>query len=500
MYRNRTSGQFSFKDFYLPFGGELSGDNRWVLLAKLVPWNKIEKQYSNNFSDNGMGAPAKSARIAFASLIIQERLNLTDEETVAQIQENPYLQYFIGYKEYKKEKPFDSSLLVYFRKRMNSKIITKMNEEMIALQNEKDQAYKEQKNKKQDDKNKDQDKNAGKMIIDTTCIPNDIRYPTDLSILNETREKCEEIIDVLHLPLKSKESKVRTYRQKARQDYLKVAKKRRRTKKEIRKGVGKQLRYIKRDLAYIEKLSKKSSLMLIKKRQYKNLLVTHEVYRQQELMYRQKINRVSGRIVSISQPHVRPIVRGKAGAPVEFGSKISLSIVNGYTYLDRLNWDPYNESADLKKQVKNYKKRYGVYPESVHADKIYRTRENLRYCKNLKIRLSGKALGRTKKLLNDEEIKQKKKQSKEDFIYRIAIEGKIGQSKRRFGLNRIMTKLAVTSETVISMVIFIMNLEKMLVGNFCVQFFQRILLYFQGLFHENTRINPVKGNIICNIC
>lgn len=500
MYRNRTSGQLSFKDFYLPFGGELSGDNRWVLLADLVPWNKIEKQYSNNFSDNGMGAPAKSARIAFASLIIQERLNLTDEETVAQIQENPYLQYFIGYEEYKKEKPFDSSLLVYFRKRINTKIITKMNEEMISLQNKKDPVDKERKNKKQDEENKDQDKNAGKMIIDTTCIPNDIRYPTDLSILNEAREKCEEIIDVLHLPLKGKESKVRTYRQKARQNYLKVAKKRRRTKKEIRKGIGKQLRYIKRDLAHIEKLSKKSSLMLLKKRQYKNLLVTHEVYRQQELMYRQKINRVSGRIVSISQPHVRPIVRGKAGAPVEFGSKISLSIVNGYTYLDRLNWDPYNESTDLIPQVENYKKRYGAYPESVHADKIYRTRENLRYCKNLKIRLSGKALGRTKKLLNDEEIKQKKKQSKEDFIYRIAIEGKIGQSKRRFGLNRIMTKLAVTSETVISMVIFIMNLEKMLVGNFCVQFFQRILLYFQGLFQKNTRINPVKRNIICNIC
>ena len=54
-------------------------------------------------------------------------------------------------------------------------------------------------------------------------------------------------------------------------------------------------------------------------------------------MYQEKQNRIKHRIVSISQPHVRPIVRGKANAPLEFGAKLSMSLVNGYAYLDVLS-------------------------------------------------------------------------------------------------------------------------------------------------------------------
>ena len=489
MYRKRVSDQLSFKDFYLPFGGKLSGNNRWVVLAELIPWDRIEKLYVKSLANERMGPPAKSARTAFAALIIQERLNLTDEETVLQIQENPYLQYFIGYREYKTKPPFDSSLLVHFRKRINLKIIRKINEEMIALQSKA----------KDKEKKKGITKNKGKLIIDTTCVPNDIRYPTDISILNEAREKSEKIIDELHLANRGKKQKVRTYRQKARKDYLRIAKKRKPRRKEIRKAVGKQLRYIKRDLGYIEKMAKEDGLKQLSRRGYKNLLVVQEVYRQQELMFRENINRIKGRIVSISQPHIRPIVRGKAGVAVEFGSKITLSIVDGYTYLERLSWEAYNESEDLKREVERYKKRYGVYPESVHVDQIYRTRENRGYCKELGIRMSGKALGRAKKIISREELKQKKKQSREDFIYRIAVEGKIGEGKRRYGLNRIMTKLAETSETVIGMIIFIMNLERMVVDIFFVSIFTELLSYFQGLNLKTKGIYPVRMDIICNV-
>ena len=96
IYRKQVQ-QPEFEDFYLPFGGRLRSDNRWVLLTKLVPWEEIENQYAKNFADSGTGAPAKAARMALGALIIQTKLGLTDEETVAQIQENPYLQYFLGY-------------------------------------------------------------------------------------------------------------------------------------------------------------------------------------------------------------------------------------------------------------------------------------------------------------------------------------------------------------------------------------------------------------------
>src|SRR5690625_5341516 len=102
-------------------------------------------------------------------------------------------------------------------------------------------------------------------------------------------------------------------------------------------------------------------------------------------MYREKSNRISDRIVSISQPHVRPIIRGKANAPVEFGAKLSMSLVNGYAYLDVLSWEPYHEGTYLAQSIEAYKERYGFYPDAVLADAIYRTRENLALCKELGI-------------------------------------------------------------------------------------------------------------------
>jgi len=178
-------------------------------------------------------------------------------------------------------------------------------------------------------------------------------------------------------------------------------------------------------------------------------------------MWEAREHKIPGRIVSISQPHVRPIVRGKARADVEFGAKIAVSLINGYSFLDRISWDPYHESQDLIGQVEKYKQRFGCYPVSVHADKIYRTRENLAYCRQREIRLSGPPLGRPK-IMTAEEAAREKRRRRRDERYRIPIEGKFGQGKRRFNLDLIMTKLAVTSGSAISVIFLVMNLEKLL--------------------------------------
>ena len=163
-------------------------------------------------------------------------------------------------------------------------------------------------------------------------------------------------------------------------------------------------------------------------------------------------------VVSLSQPHVRPIVRGKAGKPVEFGAKMSASCYNGYVFLDHLSWDNFNESGDLKAQIEKFKEETGFYPESVHVDKIYRTRENRAYCQERGIRMSGPHDGRPPANIS----KEKKKQSLEDERVRNAIEGKFGQGKRRFSLNRVMTKLPNTSETAIAITFLVMNLSTLL--------------------------------------
>jgi transposase, IS5 family len=459
MYK-KPSKQLEFEDFIMPFDGKLKKNNRWVQLAKLMPWDFIEENYAKNFAESGMGSPAKSSRIALGALIVKEKLNLTDEETVEQIEENPYLQFFLGYESYLKERPFDPSMMVHFRKRIGFEVLNKINEKLPANSFLKLTKKQPAGDKKETTPEKP---NQGKLIIDATCTPADIRYPTDLSLLNEAREKTETIIDKLFKPKKGKEKKVRTYRKKARKDYLKTAKKKKFSLKDLFKAVGKQLCYVSRNLKNIDKMldKDKTGVKLLTKRDYKNFLVIKELFRQQEYMHDNKINQIENRIVSISQPHVRPIVRGKAGAAVEFGAKISVSLVNGYVFLDRLDWEAYNESADLIGQVETYKKRFGCFPESVHADKIYRNRKNLEFCKEKGIRISGPALGRPKSLEGKEGARLKR-QARQDEKARVAIEGKFGQGKRRFSLDCIMSKLSETSESEIATIMLVMNLERCL--------------------------------------
>lgn len=95
MYRKQGLSPISAEKFELPFSGKLSEDNRWVVLANLIPWEEFEDEYSCDFSVE-MGAPAKPFRMALGALIIKEKLGISDRETVEQIKENPYLQYFIG--------------------------------------------------------------------------------------------------------------------------------------------------------------------------------------------------------------------------------------------------------------------------------------------------------------------------------------------------------------------------------------------------------------------
>lgn len=459
MYKHNLK-QLEFENFNLPFDGKLRSDNRWVKLAKFIPWEEFEVAYAKNLSGSGLGPPAMSVRIALGALIIKEKLGTSDEETVEQIRENPYLQYFLGFNQYCDEEPFHPTMFVHFRKRFGKKAIC----QIIETVNQKARAV--SKSAKDNDKDDSggsaavEEPNQGKLLIDATCTPADITFPTDLKILNEARETSEKIIDILHRPHRGKLKKPRTYRKKARKQFLAIAKRKKVSKSKMRKAIRQQMGYLGRNLKTIDKLSQITSLLRLKKRMYKLLLVINEVYRQQKWMYEQKVNRIDDRIVNIYQPHVRPIKRGKAGAATEFGAKISVSAVDGYCFLDRLSWDAYNESADLIEQAEAYRDRFGCYPVSIHADTIYRTRGNIKFCKKHGIRLSGPALGRPPSQI--EERKAAQKQVRQDELDRIPIEGKFGQGKRRFSLSKIMSKLDCTSETAIAVVFLVMNLEKWL--------------------------------------
>jgi len=456
MYRKEELTPIPASNFLLPFEGKLSSDNRWVIMADLIPWSEFESEYSSGFSEE-MGAPAKSFRMALGALIIKEKLGISDRETVEQIKENPYLQYFIGMSSYSNQTPFDASMLVHFRERISAELVNKVNQEMVKKMCKETSSQSTQKKTAEPEKERSEPLNQGKLILDATCAPADISYPTDLELLNQARKQTEKIIDLLYEQVKVKlDKKPRTYREVARKDYLEVAKKRRVFPKNRRIAIKKQLQYIKRNLYHIDQLIiAGASLEPLSKRQYKMLLVVGEVYRQQLWLYENKKQSIDNRIVSLSQPHIRPIVRGKAGKPVEFGAKLSASCFDGYVFLNHISWDNFNESGDLKIQVEAFKNYTGYYPESVHVDKIYRTRENRTWCQERGIRISGVPLGRPPKTVS----KEKKKQALQDERIRNSIEGKFGQGKRRFSLSRVMAKLAHTSQTAIAITFLVMNLS-----------------------------------------
>ena len=421
MYRTPDVNQLAFdeyvEDFVLPLGGKLRPDNRWVILAKQIPWAVVDTAYAQQFSQEELGSPAKSSRLALGALILKKRLGVTERELVEQIAENPSLQYFLGLglRAYQHEAPFHHSLLTTVRKRFTHESLGTINEAIAQLIVDAHPTQDASPNRDQDNAKEDDEPAApkGQLLLEVTCVPADITYPTDLKLLNEARERTEELIDYMHAYRPTPTKKPRTYRQKARQAYLRIAKARKPGRRKLRKGCGQQLQSLRRNLATITHLAEKGRLVALPRQRYRQLLVIQERYRQQLWMYTPRCHRIADRLVSFSQPHVRPIVRGKAGTPVAFGAKISVSMVDGVSFVDHISWAAYNESVDLVQQIEAYRRRFGHDPASVHVDQIYRTRENRRYCARRGIRLTGAPLGcpRTSTEATAEPIKHDQQQA-----------------------------------------------------------------------------------------
>jgi hypothetical protein len=498
MYRKPDREQMEIEVFVLPFGGRLDPENRWVKMAALIPWDMVEDIYAQSFKSESLdGSKPINARVAFGALYIKEYENLTQDRTVEHISENVCMQYFLGLKEYTSEPLFDSSMLTHFAKRFSKDDIARINEEMYRR-------VQVNINNKDDDDNNDGDSNVeaqtaeaieatseleesnnkGVLILDATVAPSDIRYPTDLGILNECREKTEEIIDEIWDSTERKGHKTAYNRKRARKRYLSVAKQRKPRKKKIQQAVREQLEYVEKNLETLDRLMPQASFEDNLK--YAATLETiRAIAEQQRFHYDNPGKPIPNRIVSVSQPHVRPMPRGKARGEIEFGQKISFSIVDGYTFIDNQSWDNFAEGKTLQESVEKYKERCGVYPEAVLADKAYRNRDNINYCKERGIRLSGPRLGCPKQ----SEIEADKEQAYQDSRDRNMVEGRIGINKRRYGMDLIYAKLAHTGEVEVAMNVFCMNVA---CSGFSCAFFracflERLCVYFIALL---TQIFP----------
>jgi len=250
MIKYTPQNQLSIFDFKAPFLAQLDIENRWVKMANILPWDEMAKIYYQTMSAD-KGAPSIDARIVLAALIIKHIEGKDDRGTVAAIQENVYMQYFAGLTEFTKTQVFDPSLFVHIRKRLGNEAFDKMNQLIIQkadLVHAKSKGKKATSTQTHDQSGENQDSNPtpnkGRVQMDATVCDVNIKFPTDVELLSQSREKCEQMIDkfCLHLHL---ENKPRTYRQNARRDYLNFSKNKKKSKAAVHIALKQQLQYLK---------------------------------------------------------------------------------------------------------------------------------------------------------------------------------------------------------------------------------------------------------------
>jgi len=443
MIHYTSQDQLKFEKFGNLYQMKLNPTNRWVELAHHFPWDQCVKIFSKHFP--ALGRTAINPRIVIGSLIIKHKLNLSDEQTICIIEENPYMQYFLGLDEFAPLPLFSPTLFVEWRNKLGNDTFNEFSDVLLTICcGDKIE------------KGKDPIKNKGKLKLDATVADQNITYPNDLGLLNKAREKTEKIIDLLFDKVRGQvKVKPRTYRKMARQKYLVESKKRQVNKKTLRSAIRYHLNCLDRNIKSINNLLDIAGEDAISHKLRRDFWIVQTLNVQQREMYSNKTHTCQDRIVSISQPYVRPIVRGKNGKKVEFGTKIGLAQIDGFVKAETLSWDAYNESADLIPHAESYKKLKGYYPELIQVDKIYGTNKNRKWCSERNIRMTVSSKGKKTVL-----TAYQKKKRRNEFNERNHIEGKFGQAKQGYGLNNIKAKLSDTSHSWIATIFFITNLVR----------------------------------------
>lgn len=419
-----------------PFGGHLDEANRFVKLNALVPWDELIEEYNKTLSD-GRGRPATDSRLVIGLLILKHLMKVGDREIIQQLSENVYFQFFCGWETFHTREMIDPSVLTYARRRLTKVRFEIFEQGLIRKLYEKGIIH------------------PKRMYVDATVFPVDMAHPTDVNLLEKGRRW---VVGFIKRAGRSLGKTIRTYSRKAREVFLGFSKTKKKTKEKVRKTLKKTLQFLKRNLHQAEEVLKELEHRgeEIQDQAKKKLQIIQKMFEQQREMYRSKIHRATERIVSLSRPHIRPIIRGKNKAEVEFGLKASLSLVDGFCFSDHLSPDPFNESQDLKSQIHNFESRFGKKPESISGDRIYATRENRIFLEEYKVMQSFLPLGRA----SETESPGRKLFRKKEHKRRSSLmEGIIGHAKEHFNMNRIRAKTPDTEKLFVNLGLLSMNLH-----------------------------------------
>jgi len=403
---------YLFKELF-PFGGKLDENNRWIKITGLIPWDELERTYGGYFSDKGR--PGTDARIGIGLFLLKHMSGKSDIEIVLELMENPYWQYFCGMETFTTGEAIEASTLSRLRKRLGAKYVKELEVATYRVLIEKKILR------------------AKGMFADGTVIPENIKYPNDVDLLNDVREWLIKNIKAVG---KEIGKKYRTYSRVGRKVYLNFAKSKRKSKKQISRAKKQMLQYVRRNLEQIKDALEQAGRIGTERLHVLSgrIETAKQIFNQQLVMYSEKSNRIKGRIVSFSRPWVRPIKRGKSGRDVEFGAKTAMSHVDGFLFVDAINHENFAEAGEeiVRNQIKEYEQRFGKKPPSFTGDRAYGNRENRRMLEEeMGIKTSFVRLGKKQKSEQRFDRWFRRKQKERNLI-----EGNFGNGKEHYRLNR----------------------------------------------------------------
>ena len=456
----------------------LDKSNRWVSMGDLLPWPELEREYNSRLNNSDKGAGNKPARLILGAMLIKHKLCLSDIETIELIRENPYMQYMCGLSEFTDKPIFDPSLFVTIRKRISEEELNEMTTRLLLEQKRR------QEEKRRESGNRDENNSQGScsavaqdsddaeytdskgqlhkgvLKVDATCADAEVRYPVDVDLIHDGCKAIDGLISKVCACLGI--SGVKTCYRDARRFYLELVKRKKKGGKFVRSVMSLMLDYLHTDLRHITELLVNHSCSkedCLQPHDVRLLSAIYEMYGQQRKMFEEKTHVCANRIVSIYQPHVRPIIRGKAKAKTEFGAKIGASLYEGYTFIDHHSWDAYNESSDLSLHLNKFKERFGYLPATILADKIYMNKANRKLLKDMEIKTYCKPLGRPPKNPPSPDILAKMAKAVGE---RNEVECSFGTGKRIYRANNIRAKLPETARCWTGMCYFVKNVMKFL--------------------------------------
>jgi len=438
MYTKDDEHQYSFKNdwFMVP---EVDKNHEIIKIADAIDWASLSDRLAKFYCPDN-GRPTKPSRAKVGLLMLKHLNGLSDETVVDTLKRDLYAQYLCDVSLKEAQKFINSSTLTYFRKQIGPEGVKLIEAEVLNTLK------------------KTKIMRGRRLVTDTTVMPVNIAYPTDINLLDKIRRKAVEYIG------KAKDfgaKTYRTYQRTARKVVITYQKVRKHTIKSRRRVQKKLLQFSGRNIEQLNdaiKTAKESSTPVTQKpkeqfikKAEQFLQTANNILAQQKQIYQNK--KVNQRIVSVHKTHVRPMVRGKYPVEVEFGPKILLNLQGDCLFLEDVQFNNVADSQLLEKSIQGYKERFGKMPTQLAADRGFWSKANRQLAEDLGIKKIAIENKGKSNYLKGQPFRERLRR------LRCKIEAKISLAKRKHGLGRCLYSIEHGEEIWARLGLMTMNLK-----------------------------------------